>query len=553
MGGSSSAAGRDHLARLFFATDGQSSGAYTPLKTDVRLSGTDRVQDAVVMLHEAHHGALNDSTAWGTALHVVARLGPSHNRCFADLLDVARRTHESYATFASVSITMARHVGAETVLGEYQSYAGLYRSTSRFAADVRGAHRKYLAVTAAARLTMQTPILSTLIDCELLPVAVSELRWLDTPDGRWTWLLRHAGRLVREAAESANEMVELRFGADAVAADEVGDAYDTADDRFDEVWAAWEEHVFDQFARALESAGGSPLAYNGHQQGAGQIVELARRLHPNLDLRADRPQNRAPDDRSMAGAVISQVRHHHAPELWRAARFDLPVEELVEHRTGFLIAGEPTMILDVRLATRLAQLFRWNDNDRNWLHGRRGPEVACRLIGDDDGESVILQSFFGDPAELELLTECWGDRGPVVSVVAASCLVDAGWVAAWLGPLRRIGHQVMLIDTDLDRFVSNWTRDDVDVGVVTVEVGDSSGGTVYAVAIAASNVDLLWLMVGDEVSTTLFVQQLQATPGLRLAMDRSIAERWTSVIRMVVTNILATESFTDLNGLEGYL
>jgi hypothetical protein len=38
-----------------------------------RLSGTDRVQDAAVMLHEAHHGALNESAAWGTALHVANR------------------------------------------------------------------------------------------------------------------------------------------------------------------------------------------------------------------------------------------------------------------------------------------------------------------------------------------------------------------------------------------------------------------------------------------------------------------------------------------------
>ena len=72
-------------------------------------------------------------------------------------------------------------------------------------------------------------------------------------------------------------------------------------------------------------------------------------------------------------------------------------------------------------------------------------------------------------------------------------------------------------------------------------------------AIVASNVELLWLLVGDEVSTTLFVQQLQQTPELRLAMDRTVAERWTGVICRVVQNILATESFTDLNGLEGYL
>jgi hypothetical protein len=52
------------------------------------------------MLHEADHGALNDSTAWGTTLHLMSRQGPDHRACFADLRDVACRTHESFATFA---------------------------------------------------------------------------------------------------------------------------------------------------------------------------------------------------------------------------------------------------------------------------------------------------------------------------------------------------------------------------------------------------------------------------------------------------------------------
>jgi hypothetical protein len=102
---------------------------------------------------------------------------------------------------------MARHVGAATVLAQYSSYAALYRATSQFATGVRGARRKYLAVTASARLAMQTSILSTLIDHDLLPVSVSDPRWLNTSDGRWTWLLRHPGQLVGEAAESANELV----------------------------------------------------------------------------------------------------------------------------------------------------------------------------------------------------------------------------------------------------------------------------------------------------------------------------------------------------------
>ena len=36
--------------------------------------GTDVTAGRAVHLHEAHHAALNDSTAWGSALHILARL-----------------------------------------------------------------------------------------------------------------------------------------------------------------------------------------------------------------------------------------------------------------------------------------------------------------------------------------------------------------------------------------------------------------------------------------------------------------------------------------------
>ena len=61
------------------------------------LASADQIVDRIVYLHEIHHAGLNDSTAWGTALHLFARLPEPHCSCFAPLLDayqVAETGHD---------------------------------------------------------------------------------------------------------------------------------------------------------------------------------------------------------------------------------------------------------------------------------------------------------------------------------------------------------------------------------------------------------------------------------------------------------------------------
>src|SRR5271170_7414112 len=130
----------DHLARLCLEGPG-SSGHYTPHAFSLRLRGVNQSMDHVVYLHEVHHAALNDVTAWGTALHVYARLPGDDGQRFGSLLGACRTTHESLATFASVQIASARHGSLESVLAVYPSYVPLYDTMVRLFAAVPGTNR----------------------------------------------------------------------------------------------------------------------------------------------------------------------------------------------------------------------------------------------------------------------------------------------------------------------------------------------------------------------------------------------------------------------------
>ena len=191
----------DHLAALCMAGVAGSFGAYTPERVTLTLGGDDPATDQIVYLHEAHHAALNDSTAWGTALQVLAALSAPQRASFAALLNVCRAPHEAYATFAAVNVVGAHYRGARQVLDHYPGYVRLYEVLCALVDGAGGPHRRYLAATAAARLTMQTPILETMLSDPALLVTLGDIRLIDTPNGRWRWLTRsgapHLARAVQ--------------------------------------------------------------------------------------------------------------------------------------------------------------------------------------------------------------------------------------------------------------------------------------------------------------------------------------------------------------------
>lgn len=543
--------GVDHLRQLAFEGPDASRGTYTTQRTDLHLLGIDKVQHVVVRMHESHHTALNDSTAWGTALHVVSRLGATFDSELVRLLDAARHTHESFATFASVSVALAKHAEAADVLATYPSYVSLYRSTTRLLRPVTGEHRRYLMATALARSAMQTPVIGALVD-NLPDLRLDPPRSVDTPDGRWRRLLRAGPQLVERAAAGADDVLRDRGEFAALDADRTGGADRAADDEWDEAWAAWELAAYTEVASALEGMGASVLTYDGHQAGTRALVEQALLLHPELGLRAD-AMDGAPDDRSLAAATIAGVRLHHAPQPWGARLFPVTPSDVVDHRSGHVIGDGPPLVLDARLSTRLHRLFRWPADEGALMLREHRARVDVRLIGDDDGEDVVLHSPIADPAALDRIVELWGARGPVVSIIAVSCLADREWSRTWWDPLTDTTQVVMLVDVAVDHFVGTWVDSSTAVRAAHIAIADRATDAVHGLVLAPEGSSVRWLYLGDEVSTSLMRYQLGTTTGIDVVDDPDLPVREGERMRVAITHLLATESFTDLEGLEGYL
>lgn len=531
----------EHLARLCLEGTG-SSGRYTPHAFNLRLLGAQQAADHIVYLHEVHHAALNDSSAWGSALHVYARL-PGADAAFARLLDACRIVHESLATFASVQIATARHGDLESVLAAYPRYVPLYRSAAWLTEGVEGANRRQQVATALARLCMQTPILDVVIDAGLDRFRIAAIREHDRPDARWNWFLRHGPGLLTAAARAADRAVAGEYGPAALDSDGPGsDLYTATDRSHDAAWDRWELAAYEHLRAALATAGVGVLPFNGHQDGTARLLQVVQERYGDLGLRAAMTDQQRHDDAQLAASVLQQVRHDLAGgERHRAVPVSsVSINDVVSLFSDRPVAGEhPALIVDARPADRLAALYRW-------APGQDAPPVAVRLIGEDENGPVISHIPLTDPAELTELARRWGDRGPFVVCVGASCLAAPGFASRWLTAVPR--PYFVLVDVEPARFVPRWASEGRIVVAVPLAVEDTSGRR--AALVFTVDGQAWWLVVADDITVRLMIEYLRGHLGASLHVESAALEAVRGPAIVAITHILATESFTSFDALE---
>jgi hypothetical protein len=115
-----------------------------------------------VALHERFHFALNESNAWGTVPTIFAAPDRAQHESLRPLLEACEPQHEAYATFGSFNLAGTPNVRA--VSRPWPCYSRSYDSLATGVSGVGGPGRQQLAANALAIVSMQTPILSQLLD-----------------------------------------------------------------------------------------------------------------------------------------------------------------------------------------------------------------------------------------------------------------------------------------------------------------------------------------------------------------------------------------------------
>ncbi|MFI6624375.1 hypothetical protein [Streptomyces sp. NPDC050528] len=543
-----------HLARLFLGpAHGGSRGAYLPGGFDLYLRGRGDDAERLVHHHEAQHVLLTDTTAWGAALVLTSQV-PQWAQLFNQLLELCRTTHESFATYMSCSVVAASTASPEAALAAYPDYVGLVDRLDRHLAAIPGEHRRSLAATALARVCMQTPVIGQMAAAWPQALTPGELREIDVPDGRLRTLYRDPAGLPVDVVAAADEAVAAEFGPSPLSADLPGTGAAALDDRFDEAWARWEDLVFAALAARLTEAGATVLGSHEHLPATAELVTRVAATVPGLRLTVDLDPD--PPDRSMVAQVLRQAR------LWltaepRPARLitfgqDVDPDEVVRVVDATTrVAGRPNVVLGARLPNRLLAGYAFPESDRARLAGLDGPVLALRTLADDGTDrdtDAVWHVRLRDPADVAELTAALDGGADVTCCVAASCLSDERWRTQWLPVLQDTAPVIWLIDVPVASLAGEFTGGRTVHGVY-LDLGANPTGARRAVAFKVSGQAGAWLAVADDVGIQLLTGQLADLPGIDLRMtgaDWTVAE---PTFRLVLIDLLRTESYVDLRAL----
>jgi hypothetical protein len=541
------------LAALFFSpAAGGSHGIYTPGTFDLHLDGGEGFADQLVHHHEAQHVVLTATTAWGSALTVTSRV-PRWAELFRELLDCCRITHESYATYMSCSVITAAFGSPAAALASYPQYVPLVERLERYLAVIPGDQRRSLAVTALARACMQTPILEQMVASWPGTVTIGSVRAIDIPDERLNHLLRDPDGFPAELAASADAVVADEFGPDPLAAD-LASGSAAVDERFGPAWARWEDAVFDALAARLAGAGATVVRGNDHLSACGDLVGLVKSVVPELDVTviAD------PDisEQRMMAAVLDHAR------LWlsaprRPARMitvgkDLDVAEAVRVADATTrVGGRPNLVLHARLPARLLAGYQLPEDDRTLLAGLDRPVLVSRTIADDGTDTqhdVVWLVRWDEPPDVAALATLWDGRGDLTCCVAASSLADTRWRADWLPVLQEIAPIVWLIDVPIEPLAEEFGAEPI-VYSVYLDLDLTPSGARQAVAFKVPGRAGTWLALADDVGVQMITQQVASLPGVNLRTTGGDWTSLTSMLRLVLLDLLHTESYVDLRAL----
>lgn len=461
----------------------QSEGLYRFDHWAVRLGCDPRSDQArVASLHEMYHGLLNDSTAYGTLLHVAGLLVreqpsvPRYASLLTCLLDGARDTHETYATYSSVFLVGHGRCDP-TLIDAYPGYPSYLANALEIAGTMPNPLLGFQLVQSATRAAMQP-------DCLTLFALTPPEQWLDVatgpdvgrPDQRLSVLrsasfLQHTAEAFSHWADAqtdplVQEVLSIRPKTDA--------EYDRLiDEELDSATDVVGAYLYDLCRAELQRVAQTCLAFNGHQAHTAAILARVEQVLPAGNARH---LNAAPEGSRLEDILSGFAQEQLVVVPARIRGRWAWLDDLPEERWPELLVG-PTAhaFIVVRPASRLQEQYVFEASEPPQGDASGAIVAVRRRAVETDGRATVEYWVLRDPEQLDRLSKRLKLAGSIIASCAMSILAAEEWQSAWLPALRRLSHFDVLIDRDPFQYVRAWARQSEFVTAfttMTTRVGD---------------------------------------------------------------------------------
>lgn len=464
--------GHDLKRLLMAAPNSGAEGQYDHAYWSVRFAPeTPEALRQLATVHESMHMALNDSTAFGSLLHVYAALlragvATEHNgQMLEDLIRQCIVCHESFATWISI-VLVGQGQEDDSLLAGYPRYLLYFETARHLLRGLNGPFLRNCAANAAFRLCMQGTGLDVVMRVGLADFVAEDIGSETCPDRRLDALSELTGEAfwagawegLRHEAHSHPEWPRLE-------AHKAGDVpfTDLLGRELDSLESTATEYFYAYLARALDGVGIPSLAFNGHQGFTLDLLAAANRLYPNIEeqpLLVAAPPGPVDDEREQIERYAQeryQIRNGLSPARFRRFR-TLDGKPLSDLLSGLETA--PHLFVAIRQGMWLLQHYHFDAETENRLQTLRyEPLVVVRRRSVSDAGTWIDLAWLETPDDLSALVASAGVI-PIFASLSLTSLAIPRWAASWYAPIESHCRVSLLFDLSPFVHLRRWSEED---------------------------------------------------------------------------------------------
>lgn len=477
----------DFIALLLEDGRSENTGSFNHANWQVSLSGdTTSSVSRLVTLHESLHSDLNDSTAFGTILHVYAyivrNLDEQHYvNILNRLVYGCRTTHECFATYLSVLIltnTTESELSSLEIIKDYPDYLPYYQTAEFLCEGFKGGYLKYHAVSVSLRICMQGDAIKKLLDIGIEKFKISNFRHMDFPDT----ILNAVKAIVvddyweKVLLDAYTESPDLD-GWDIVFASENDKSLYTkaTSSEYDYISKYLMHYFYNRLLQDLSQKGIVVLAFDEHLNYIDEMLNIANEMLPNSSksIRPLYANNNRYSDESLVVHNFQYERFYVASDPIEAKIYN--IKEVPKDDWKHLSSGDKEhehFFIVSRYMNYLQEQYLIKNIDTGMEVDSHMPQIFLRRSAIDENTNQRMVELFliEKMNTLNELHEKFPNI-PIVSNISMATLADDDWFSLWYNDIWSYSEVSILFDLSPFLHFDVWQeKDEFDIHYFTITI-----------------------------------------------------------------------------------
>lgn len=537
----------NNLYELLTRSETRPEGSYNHATWEIRTKGElDSDAALITSVHEAMHDHLNNGTAYGLILIIVAYLvreGAIDKQKLLKMVNACRTSHEIFATYTSLLIVSRENILQDLIQQHYPAYFKYVQLAQSLMPGVHKNHLQYPIINSLIRVCFQNSALVQYLERgELL-----NIRPIDCPDQRLILLSRYLTEDIlkswlqtfiesHESPAEARRFVEAENDLDMITVEALG---------FDTMGQSLSNFVYEAI-RTDASVGFPVMEFDAHLDFLDDLLAYANKLAPmssaSLPLVADKYPDKIDGVSQYESEAVIFNEHLLPATVIPFAAY--PEDQL--HRLLSRAEGKDYLYIISRITERFLVQYQFSEKDRNWL-GENHPDFVITIATKQKVDRVISIVFvvLDSPDQFNTLGK---KEFPMLTNSSMLLTSDNTW-ESWHEIIEHYSTHTLLFDLSpsihLERSMTMNIYDKVYYNSFHLETEQGDYAFIVLIGKGSKAVTGLFILPCSAVMSNLLLAKLEKLGERfqRIDPEKSLSEDMHWLLRLQMTRLLDEARF----------